>query len=129
MIQPFVFCDSDRDVTDLIYRMSNLGVKMVGTTNSNRVERLEVESWQLECPWKANDKVILHWKRDFFGDGLKFQDVEVQLSVNCLVVGRVNIEGLLTGRLNKPLKEIIKEEICYIVSMYTGKGESKHETD
>lgn len=115
--KPYIFCNSDKNLHDISSALEKVGLSLV-----SKIETDQVERWVLFCPWKAEDKISLSWKRTYWPDGIKLVDDMLELSINGQILGNVDIDFLRKQKFDKSLSAVIINEITKIASAYTGKS-------
>jgi len=97
-------------------------LEKIGLTFISKSNSYNKEKWKLSCPWKGQDEITLSWNRTFWPDGISKEDNSVELIVNGVSFGKVNINYLRNQKFKKSLNIIILEEIEKIAIEYTGKS-------
>lgn len=113
----YIFCQSEKNIHKIHHVLSKIGLTIVSKTNLYRKEK-----WVLFCPWKSDDKISLIWNRVFWPDGINQTDENVELLIDEVVFGRVDIDFLKKQKHENPLSEVIVGEIEKIARGYTEKG-------
>ncbi|MCI5056216.1 MAG: hypothetical protein MRY83_08910 [Flavobacteriales bacterium] len=96
-------------------------LEKVGIIYIDEKKDYKIDTWNLKCSWKNEDKIEIIWHKSFTEDVTKDLDDFAEFVVNDNVIGVVEIGNLLNQKLEKSFNEVISEKFKLIASKYTGK--------